>query len=55
MKRFISLLALIVLVCTTASAQNNAYRSVIGLYNDANGSMAIADPSTTIVVDITVE
>lgn len=55
MKRFLSFLALIVMVCTTASAQNNSYRSVIGLYNDATGTMAIADPNTTIVVDITVE
>ena len=55
MKRFISFLALVTMLCTTASAQNNAYRSVVGLYNDATGTMAVADPSTTIVVDVTVE
>ena len=55
MKRFLSLIALAVMACATASAQNNLYRSVTGLYYDASGAMAIADPTTTIVVDITVE
>ena len=55
MKRFLSLIALAVMVCATASAQNNLYRAVTGLYYDATGAMAIADPSTTIVVDITIE
>ena len=55
MKRFLSIIALTVVACTTVSAQNNHYRAITGLYYDANGAMALADPSTTIVVDITVE
>ena len=55
MKRFLSIIALAVVACTTVSAQNNHYRAITGLYYDANGAMALADPSTTIVVDITVE
>lgn len=55
MKRFLSIIALAVMACATASAQNNLYRAVTGLYYDATGAVAIADPTTTIVVDITVE
>lgn len=55
MKRFLSFLTLATLLCTAASAQNNLYRSVIGPYIDANGAVAIADPSTTIVVDLVIE
>ncbi|MBQ5830218.1 MAG: DUF4831 family protein [Alistipes sp.] len=55
MKRFLSFLTLATLLCTAASAQNNLYRSVIGPYIDANGAVAVADPSTTIVVDLTIE
>ena len=55
MKRFLSIIALAVMACATASAQNNLYLAVTGLYYDATGAVAIADPTTTIVVDITVE
>lgn len=55
MKRFLSFLTLATLLCTAASAQNNLYRSVIGPYIDANGAVAVADPSTTIVVDLVIE
>ena len=55
MKRFLSLLTLAVMVCTAVSAQNTPYRTVIGPYYDATGAIALADPSTTIVVDLTIE
>ena len=55
MKRFLSIIALAVMACATASAQNNLYLAVTGLYYDATGAVAIADPTTTIVVDIIVE
>ena len=55
MKRFLSFLTLAVMVCTAASAQNTPYRTVIGPYYDATGAIALADPSTTIVVDLTIE
>lgn len=55
MKRFLSFLTLATLLCTAASAQNNLYRSVIGPYIDANGAIAVANPSTTIVVDLVIE
>lgn len=55
MKRFLSLLTLALILCSAVSAQNNLYRSIIGPYFDANGVLAVADPSTTIVVDLTIE
>lgn len=55
MKRIISILALAVMVCTAASAQNNIYRAVVGPHQAADGSIVVADPSTTIVVDLTIE
>lgn len=55
MKHIFSTLALIVMVCTAASAQNNIYRAVVGPYQAADGSIVVADPTTTIVVDLTVE
>lgn len=55
MKRFLSLLTLAVMVCAAVSAQNTPYRTVIGPYYDATGAIALADPSTTIVVDLTIE
>ena len=55
MKKIFSTLALIVMFCTAASAQNNIYRVVVGPYQAADGSIAVADPSTTLVVDLTVE
>lgn len=55
MKRIFSILTLIVITCTIASAQNNIYQAVIGPYQAADGSIVVADPSTTIVVDLTIE
>ena len=55
MKRLLALLTLAVVACTTASAQNTPYRTVIGPYYDATGAVALADPTTTIVVDLTIE
>lgn len=55
MKRFLSLLTLVVMACTAVSAQNTPYRTVIGPYYDSTGAIALADPSTTIVVDLTIE
>ena len=55
MKRFLSLLTLVVMICTAVSAQNTPYRTVIGPYYDSTGAIALADPSTTIVVDLTIE
>lgn len=55
MKRFISILALAVMVCGAASAQNNIYHAVVGPYLDADGTIVVSDPSTTIVVDLTIE
>lgn len=55
MKRILSVLALAIMVCTAASAQNNIYRAVVGPYQAADGNIVVADPSTTIVVDLTIE
>lgn len=55
MKRFLSLLTLAIAIGTAASAQNNIYRAAIGPYVDATGAVAVADPSTTIVVDLKIE
>ena len=55
MKRFLSFLTLAVMACTAVSAQNTPYRTVIGPYYDATGAVALADPSTIIVVDLTIE
>ena len=55
MKKIFSTLALIVMFCTAASAQNNIYQVVVGPYQAADGSIVIADPSTTLVVDLTIE
>ena len=55
MKRILSVLALAIMACTAASAQNNIYRAVVGPYQAADGNIVVADPSTTIVVDITIE
>lgn len=55
MRRFLSILALALMVCSIASAQNNIYRAVAGPYYTADGNIAVADPSTTIVVDLTIE
>ena len=55
MKRIFSILALIMMSCIAASAQNNIYRAVIGPYQAADGSIAVANPSTTVVVDLTIE
>lgn len=55
MKRFLALLTLAVMTCTVVSAQNTPYRTVIGPYYDSTGALALADPTTTIVVDLTIE
>ena len=55
MKRFLTLVTLGVMAISTASAQNNIYKAVAGAYIDASGAVAVADPSTTIAVDIVVE
>ena len=55
MKRILSVLALAIMACTAASAQNNIYRAVVGPYQAADGNIVVADPSTTIVVDLTIE
>ncbi|MBR3775177.1 MAG: DUF4831 family protein [Alistipes sp.] len=55
MKRFLALLALAVMISTAVSAQNTPYRAVIGPYYDATGAIAVADPTTTIIVDLTIE
>ncbi len=55
MKRILSILALAVMACTSASAQSNIYRAVVGPYIAADGNIVVADPSTTIVVDLTIE
>ncbi len=54
MKHIFSTLALLVMFCTAASAQNNNYQ-VVGPYQAADGSIVVADPSTTLVVELTVE
>ena len=55
MKRFLTLVTLGLLSIGAASAQNNIYKAVAGAYIDASGAVAVADPSTTIAVDIIVE
>ena len=55
MKRLFTLVALCVASIVTTSAQNNIYKDVAGAYIDASGAVAVADPSTTIAVDIVVE
>lgn len=55
MKRFLTLLTFAMLVSASASAQNNIYKAVAGAYIDASGAVAVADPSTTIAVDLIVE
>ena len=55
MKRLFTLVALCAASIVTASAQNNIYKAVAGAYIDASGAVAVADPSTTIAVDIVVE
>ena len=55
MKRFLTLVTLGLLSIGAASAQNNIYKAVAGAYIDASGAVAVADPSTTIAVDIVVE
>ena len=55
MKRILSVLALAIMACTAASAQNNIYHAVVGPYQTAYGNIVVADPSTTIVVDLTIE
>ena len=55
MKRFLTIVALCLMSIATTSAQNNIYKAVVGAYIDASGAVAVADPSTTIAVDIVVE
>ena len=55
MKRLLSLVVLCAISMATTSAQNNIYKAVAGAYIDASGAVAVADPSTTLAVDIVVE
>lgn len=54
MRHFFSLLVMSLLLNTLATAQN-IHSVVIGPYQNANGEIVIADPATTIVVDLTIE
>ena len=55
MKRFLFVLAFSFAIAATATAQNNIFQAVIGPYIDESGALMVSDPSTTIVVDVTVE
>ena len=55
MKRLLTLVVLCAISMATTSAQNNIYKAVAGAYIDASGAVAVADPSTTLAVDIVVE
>ena len=44
MKRILSVLALAIMACTAASAQNNIYHAVVGPYQAADGNIVVADP-----------
>ena len=55
MKRFISILALAIFAISSASAQNNIWKAMVGPYTNANGEIVISDPHTVIAVDYTVE
>ena len=54
MKRIIFILTL-ALVGVSASAQNNIYKAVVGVHKNAEGSVVVSDPSTTLAVDLTFE
>lgn len=54
MRQFFSLLVMSLLLSAVASAQN-IHSVVIGPYQNANGEIVVADPTTTIVVDLTIE
>lgn len=55
MKRIISIMSLALLACGAATAQNTAYKAVVGTYVDAAGAMSVSDPSTSIAVDLVIE
>lgn len=55
MKRIIYIMSLAVLTCGAATAQNTAYKAVVGTYVDASGALAVSDPSTSVAVDLVVE
>ena len=54
MKRILSLLVLAVISVSTLSAQNNTHCAVTGPYYDSTGKLMIADPQTTLQVQLTV-
>lgn len=55
MKRFFLFLAFNFALATAATAQNSIFQAVVGPYIDESGALMISDPSTTIIVDLTVE
>lgn len=55
MKRIICIMSLAVLACGVATAQNTAYKAVVGTYVDASGALAVSDPSTQVAVDLVIE
>lgn len=55
MKRILYIMSLAVLTCGAATAQNTAYKAVVGTYVDASGALAVSDPSTSVVVDLVIE
>ena len=55
MKRIIYIMSLAVLTCGVATAQNTAYKAVVGTYVDASGALAVSDPSTCVSVALVVE
>jgi hypothetical protein len=55
MKRIFTILALSLLAISSASAQSNIWKAVVGPYTNANGEIAISDPHTVIAVDYTLE
>ena len=55
MKRIFTILALSLLAISSASAQSDIWKAVVGPYTNANGEIAISDPHTVISVDYTLE
>ena len=55
MKRIFTILALSLLAISSASAQSDIWKAVVGPYTNANGEIAISDPHTVIAVDYTLE
>lgn len=55
MKRIFTILALSLFAISSATAQSDIWKAVIGPYSNANGEIVISDPQTVIAVDYTVE